>query len=835
LRLSVALLPEVHDVIQAFVNSRKHRGDRGFTLIELLVVISILGILSAVVVFSVRGVTDKGQDTAISTDAQIIRTAEEAYCAKNGQYGTVAQLQSGSFLASGTTYSKVFLNSNGSCKGAGAAGAGATGFTIASTATGTVNIAANADQWITSDSGSGPGYSSSAFVYPLNSNLNEPLIIMNSDYTLSGGLAASWSFIPRGSSRATADGMTPGAGSTLPSSPTPYVSCSGVADRPFCADTLRLHLRQGVTFQDGQPFNADDVIWTWRDRQPFSGSTADGENTLGFTMAFSGAASGCATNLTLCGYDSVEKIDNYTVDFTPRSENLRLAEQIVHPKGAIVEVLRNSAGVPIQAPASMQTPGLSSPRNLGRHLDGSTGGIPAGAQVFGVAGSPAATPLIAGTPEGTGPFKFLSYNPTVPENGGTASFVANPNYWGSAGAQVHQMNYFFVPDPAARTAGLESGQFDMDIDINALDTAAVKAAPFNDRVVSAPYGQNSLIYVNKVIKMSPATLDFTKVGPATPPNYTFNIGTDPAVRRAVSLGIDRAAVVTAIYGGNAAPGQWMSPPGILGPSASLVPPLTTDLVAAANALDADGWTCGGAAPGGMTACNTGSGEIRAWHGDARFTTGRQLTLYMVGISVVPQTGYDLLKAQMLAIGVNLVTERGSCDSAIICADGTVGRGQMYNTALWDLDLELPNQNDANAAFLPVLRQACPTASNFRFAPADGTNAIDPAVTDTAALGGGVFPHGNTPCSLTSDGTHTPAVLGPMDTTYVPNSNGATTQAANQVAAGNMMAILVNQNQTNIVIPVVGQYRIYGMTSKVNLGDPHPSQTSQRWVSLTKSP
>jgi hypothetical protein len=74
----------------------------------------------------------------------------------------------------------------------------------------------------------------------------------------------------------------------------------------------------------------------------------------------------------------------------------------------------------------------------------------------------------------------------------------------------------------------------------------------------------------------------------------------------------------------------------------------------------------------------------------------------------------------------------------------------------------------------------------------------------------------------------------MDTTYVPNSNGATSLSANQVAAANMMAILVNQNQTNVVIPVVGQYRIYGMSSKVNLGDPHPSQTSQRWVSLTKS-
>jgi hypothetical protein len=213
-------------------------------------------------------------------------------------------------------------------------------------------------------------------------------------------------------------------------------------------------------------------------------------------------------------------------------------------------------------------------------------------------------------------------------------------------------------------------------------------------------------------------------------------------------------------------------------------------------------------------------------------------LYIVGISLVPQTGYDLLKAQMKTIGINLVTERGSCDSSSTgstCLDGTVSRSQMYATTLWDLDLELPNQNDANAAFLPVLRQACQSASNFRFAPADGTNAKDPAITDSAANGGGVFPFGNTPCSLTNDATHTPAVLGPMDTTFVPNSNGAATQAANQVAAGNMMAILVNQNQSNIVIPVVGQYRIYGMTSKVNLGDPHPSQTSQRWVSLTKSP
>jgi hypothetical protein len=160
--------------------------------------------------------------------------------------------------------------------------------------------------------------------------------------------------------------------------------------------------------------------------------------------------------------------------------------------------------------------------------------------------------------------------------------------------------------------------------------------------------------------------------------------------------------------------------------------------------------------------------------------------------------------------------------------------------MWDLDLELPNQNDANAAFLPVLRQACATATNFRFAPADGTNAVGPPVNDTSTgvigrnNGGGVFPYGNTPCSTQSDDTHTPAKLGPMDAQWVPASNNAKTLVDNQKAAANMMAILVNQDQTNVVIPVVGQYRIYGMSSKVKLGDPHPSQTSQRWVSLTKS-
>ena len=760
-----------------------------------------------------------------NSNTQKIQSAEQQYMAKFGSFGTEAQLVSANVLGAPISGTDVILNSTGP------GGKPGSGYSIAS---GTINVAANADQWMTSDSGSGPGYSSSAFVYPLNSNLNEPLIIMNSDFTLSGGLAVTWTAIPMGTNRNAVPGMGTGP-AALPTTPTPYPTCGGIADRPFCADTWRFHLRQGVTFQDGQPFNADDVIWSWRDRQPLSGSPGDGENTLGFTMALPGAAMGCTSNLTLCQWDSVEKIDAYTVDFTPRTQNLRLPEQLVHPKGAIVEVLRDGSGNPMPAPASMQTAGLSSPRNLGRHLDGSTGGVPAGAEVLGQP-SLQATPRVPGTPEGTGPFKYVSYNPTTPQGGGTASFVANTTYWGTPAAQVHQMNYTFIADPSVRTAGLESGRYDVDVDINPLDVAAVKARGV--RVVSAPYGQNALIYVNKVVKVTPAKVDLTLVGPATPANYTFDIGSDPKVRQAISYAIDRTAVVNAIYAGNASPGEWMSPPGVLGSFKSLVPPPATDAKKATTILDGDGWTCGGGAPGAGTAC--GANETRAWHGDSRFTAARQLKLYIIGISLIPQSEYDLLAAQMKSVGIDLVTERGSCDGAVACTDGTVGRSQMYNTSDWDLDLELPNQNDANAAFLPVLRQACASATNFRFAPVDGTNAVGPAATDTASGvigsndGGGVFPFGKTPCATTSDATHHPAVLGPFDAKWVPASANAKTQVDNQMAAANMMAILINQDQTNEVIPVVGQYRIYGMSSNVNLTDPHPSQTSQRWVSLTKS-
>ena len=62
--------------------------DEGFTLVELLVVIVILGVLSAVVVFSVSGITDRGSSSACKADVKSVEVATEAYFATKAVYPT---------------------------------------------------------------------------------------------------------------------------------------------------------------------------------------------------------------------------------------------------------------------------------------------------------------------------------------------------------------------------------------------------------------------------------------------------------------------------------------------------------------------------------------------------------------------------------------------------------------------------------------------------------------------------------------------------------------------------------------------------------------------------
>lgn len=63
-------------------------GEYGFTLIELLIVIIVLGILAAIVVFSLSGVSGESKTAACTTDAKSVEVAADAYLAATGNWPT---------------------------------------------------------------------------------------------------------------------------------------------------------------------------------------------------------------------------------------------------------------------------------------------------------------------------------------------------------------------------------------------------------------------------------------------------------------------------------------------------------------------------------------------------------------------------------------------------------------------------------------------------------------------------------------------------------------------------------------------------------------------------
>ena len=62
---------------------RQGSSEYGFTLIELLIVIIVLGILAAIVIFSLTGVTGQSKPAACTSDAKTVEIGRVAYHAEN--------------------------------------------------------------------------------------------------------------------------------------------------------------------------------------------------------------------------------------------------------------------------------------------------------------------------------------------------------------------------------------------------------------------------------------------------------------------------------------------------------------------------------------------------------------------------------------------------------------------------------------------------------------------------------------------------------------------------------------------------------------------------------
>ena len=176
---------------------------------------------------------------------------------------------------------------------------------------------------------------------------------------------------------------------------------------------------------------------------------------------------------------------------------------------------------------------------------------------------------------GAGPYRFVSW-----KRGSEIIFERNPHYWGPKPAW-DKVTYRPISNPAARVAALLAGDVDLVEDPPTDDLERLKKDPRLNVVAKA---SNRVIYV---------ALD--QNGEQTPGIQGSN-GKNPfldkRVREAMSLAVDRQALVDRIMGGIATPAAQLLPLPMLGASKNLATPAKADPEKAKALLKAAGYPDG---------------------------------------------------------------------------------------------------------------------------------------------------------------------------------------------------------------------------------------------------
>ncbi len=332
----------------------------------------------------------------------------------------------------------------------------------------------------------------------------------------------------------------------------------------------------------------------------------------------------------------------------------------------------------------------------------------------------------------TGPFRFSEY---VPRS--HLSVERNNAYWGDK-AKLSRLTFRFIPDDNTRALALKAGNVDLIFDVNRSIVANLKETAGITVVVSPP-GAVVLMYI------------------ATRGTAPHTAMSDPLVRRAVAHALDRRSLVRDVMEGYATEIATVNPPSVLGDFAAMIKGIPYDPARARYLLDSAGWK------------SVGRGTRRRG--------GRNLTLTLISQpGAVDRSITQYVQAQLGEVGIETRIE--DLDPA--------GYASRLNSGKFDIDIEVPNQNDANPAFLLALRWY--SKSNVRSAPF--------------------------------------MLAGQRFDSLVDRSLASIDRGEAQKAAAEAMRVLVDEEVA--AIPLAGISRIYAMSSRVKGFVPHPSRLNQRW-------
>ncbi|HUZ70545.1 MAG TPA: ABC transporter substrate-binding protein [Candidatus Saccharimonadales bacterium] len=433
----------------------------------------------------------------------------------------------------------------------------------------------------------------------------------------------------------------------------PTVANGGV-ETAGCADTaakmcVTWHLRQGVQWDDGSMFTSRDVCDTFDVHWLSYGAAGKPNPTPVASTA---------------GWNQVIKcteVDQHTA--------------VVDFKSQYGPYLALGSGVDGILPATVLDPALAAGSNL--ETATTTFNLAEGS---GNAAAFKGSASLGTALDGTGPFVLAGYKP-----GSQVVLVRNPDYWNTSGlAHLSKLVFRIEPDLATEEKDVRSGAVEvgLNLGLSALPglNAAAKAGNAPLKVDPVPGSGAEVLMFN---------LCAGNGGQCANPSQHENEDTaDLTVRRAILLGIDRQAIVSAIApGATVPPDSWMS----LGASylgSDGVPTTGFNLDQANATLDSAGddrnAKCG-AAPDGQ--------DYRA------FKDGTCLVINVGTTSddAARMTIEGLVKADLAKIGINVPmpftpnVRAGTFFDSL--ADGGPLAAHAFDIALYTVGLGIPGEPD----------------------------------------------------------------------------------------------------------------------------------------------